>query len=252
MSGLSFSLMTDLALSAKYWVGTARRPARASSSVSRYSRSSSYSIRVNRLGGLICDPRPGASGLLVPFMLAFYTLYCLSNKCLFLRPVTDERDDVGCVVGMVLCSLARAAGGAACRRVSPAGRGAAVSRSAPRRGRHSRRGGAASVPVEVPFPAPVQSGLSRDAASLPAAAPAGSRQAPVARHRAARHRHRLPRRLRESRLVHLAVSPLCRPAAVRLPPALRGRAALGGCRRPADPRLLAAPLRRRSGLARRV
>src|SRR5262245_47948557 len=70
MSGLSFSLTTERALSAKYCVGTARRPSRASSSFSRYSRSSSYSILVKRLGGLICDPRPAASGLLASLMLA--------------------------------------------------------------------------------------------------------------------------------------------------------------------------------------
>src|SRR5262245_26530312 len=60
MSGLSFSLTTDLALSTKYSVATWRRASRASSSCSRYSKSSTYSMRVKRLGGLKCDPRPEA------------------------------------------------------------------------------------------------------------------------------------------------------------------------------------------------
>src|SRR5271155_5822033 len=61
-SGLLFSVTMDLELSGMYSVGRFRRLARYSGSCSTCSRSASYHGPPKRFGGLICEPRPFASG----------------------------------------------------------------------------------------------------------------------------------------------------------------------------------------------
>ena len=95
---------------------------------------------------------------------------------------------------------------------------------------HPRLDGAGGAPVQVPLRAGVHQGLRRDSEDVSDPAPDRARQGPAASGQPDHHRDLLPGRVRERRLLQLALPPPRGHVTDRVPECL--------CSRSADPRLL--------------